>query len=346
MRAAVFQRPGAALVVEDVPDPRPAADELLIAVRCCGICGSDLHMADAHGPDSGMPPLPAGSIMGHEFCGEVIEAGAADSPFRPGDRVTALPFISCGHCRECLSGASYRCRSMRSLGLGGTAGAYAEYAVVGPHDTLRLPDGVDFERGALVEPLAVALHAVHAARLAPGENVLVMGAGPIGLATALWCRHFGARHVVVSDRVDARLRLAEKLGASATVNASDEDVAGAFKRHAGRRPDVVIECIGIPGALQLAMDYAPTGGRIVVVGVCMAPDTISPVKALTKELQVNYVFCYQRQDFELTVDLLDREIIDPSPMLTGRVGFDDFPAAFEALKHDKTACKVLLVPTA
>jgi len=195
----------------------------------------------------------------------------------------------------------------------------------------------DWQHGALVEPLAVALHGVHAARLVPGENVLVMRAGPIGLATALWCRHFGAQHVVISDRGPERLKLAEQLGATATINATDEDVAGSFKRHAGRRTDGVMEGIGVPGTQQLAMDYAPMNGRIVIVGVCMAPDTISPVKAITKELQVNYVFCYQRQDFQLTLDLLDRGIIDPSPMLTRNVGFDDFPAAFESLKSDKTA---------
>ena len=345
MRAAVFHQPGEPLTIEQLAAPTAAADELIIAVKCCGICGSDLHMADVHVAGGGMAPLPAGAVMGHEFCGEVVEVGreAADA-FKPGERVTALPFIACGHCQACLAGRGHRCAQVRTLGLGQEPGAYAEFVRVGRSDALHLPPGVDWQLGALVEPLAVALHAVQVARLAPGENVLVMGAGPIGLATALWCRHFGAQHVVVSDRVPERLALAERLGASATVNPDSEDVVGSFKRHAGRRPDVVIECIGIPGTQQLAMNYAPTGGRIVVVGVCMAADTIIPVKAITKELQVNYVFCYRRQDFQLTLDLLDRERIDPHAMLTRTVDFDDFPAAFEALKTDKSACKVMLIP--
>lgn len=345
MKAAAFQQPGEPLAIVDVATPEISKGELIIAVKCCGICGSDLHMADVHDPTSGMMPLANGTIMGHEFCGEVVEAAnGADDRFKPGDRVTALPFIACGHCHACLSGSGHRCAQSRSLGLGGDAGGYAEYMKVGTSDTLQLPAGVDWQHGALVEPLAVALHGVKAAKLAAGENVLILGGGPIGLATALWCRYFGAQHVMVSDRVAERLSLAESLGATATVNATDEDVVGSFKRHAGRRPDVVIECIGLPGTQQLAMDYAPTNGRIVIVGVCMAPDTISPVKAITKELQVNYVFCYQRQDFEFTLDLLDRGLIDASPMLTRTVGFDQFPQAFEALKSDKTACKVLLVP--
>ena len=147
-----------------------------------------------------------------------------------------------------------------------------------------------------------------------------------------------------ADRVPERLRVAEQMGASATLDATQDDVVDGFKRHAGKRPDVVLECVGVPGTQQLAMDYAPMGGRIVVLGVCMAPDTIRPVKAMTKELQVNYVYMYRREEFELTIDLLDRERLDPSPMLTRTVGFDDFPQAFEALKVDKTACKVVLQP--
>ena len=342
MRAAVFQRAGAPLVIEQVAAPSPGPDDIILAVRRCGICGSDLHMAEIHGDGGGMAPLPAGAVMGHEFAGEVAEVGSAVQGFAVGERVTALPYRACGHCLACQSGRGYRCTQVRYTGLGQEGGAYAEYMRIGSHETLRLPPGVDFTRGALVEPLAVGLHAVNAARLLAGESVLVLGAGPIGLAVTLWCRYFGARHVVVSDRVPERLALAERLGASATVDATREDVMGVAKRHAGKRPEVVLECIGVPGSQQLAMDCAPMGGRIVNVGVCMAPETIRPVKALTKELQINYVFMYRRQDFELTLDLLDRERIDPSPMLTREIGFDDFPTAFESLKSDKTACKVML----
>jgi (R,R)-butanediol dehydrogenase/meso-butanediol dehydrogenase/diacetyl reductase len=229
-------------------------------------------------------------------------------------------------------------------GLGNLPGAYAEYMRIGAAESLRLPPGVDWRLGALVEPLAVGLHALNAARVAAGERVLVVGAGPIGLAFTLWARHFGAQHVVVSDMVPQRLALAERMGATATVDASREDVIGVCKRSAGGRPDVVLECIGVPGSQQLAMDYAPSGGRIVVVGVCMALDTVKPVKAITKELQINYVFMYRKRDFEIAIELMDRGRIDPSPMLTTSVGFDDFPAAFAALKTDKSACKVLLEP--
>ena len=344
MRAAVFHRPGEPLTIEQVQEPCVSTGDLVIAVRCCGICGSDLHMADMHAPVSGMAPLPPGTVMGHEFAGDIVEVGRDAGAFSVGQRVTAMPYFGCGRCAACLTGIGYRCASATYSALGAERGGYAEFMRVGAAETLLLPDGVDYRLGALVEPLAVGLHGVNAARVVAGESVLIMGAGPIGLACALWCRHFGARHVIVSDRVSERLALAARLGATATVNAAEEDVIGRCKREAGQRPDVVFECIGVPGTQQLAMDYAPMGGRIVVIGVCMAPDTIRPVKAITKELQVNYVYMYRRQEFELTIDLLNRERIDPSAMLSGTVGFDAFPQAFESLKSDKRVCKLLLVP--
>lgn len=346
MRAAVFKAAGEALAIEQCATPEAGAGELVIAVRACGICGSDLHMADVHDVSGGMAPLPAGSIMGHEFCGEVVECGAGTSEhFTEGDRITALPYIGCGRCQMCLAGRGHRCRAVRNLGLGADGGAYADYVRVGAAEAVLLPPGVDWHMGALIEPLAVALRAVRKAALTPGDVVLIMGAGPIGLATALWCRYFGCHAVHVSDLVDDRLKLAEQFGVG-VINAGSEAVAASVKKQSGRRPDVIFECIGIPGAQQLAMDYAPTDGRIVVVGVCMHTDSIQPVKAITKELSVHYVFCYERRDFELAVELIDRDRIDPSPLITRTVGFADFAPAFEALKHDKRACKVLLQPDA
>ncbi|MSR14797.1 MAG: alcohol dehydrogenase [Gammaproteobacteria bacterium] len=339
MRAAVFRAAGEPLAIEPVAGPSLGIGELLIAVKCCGICGSDLHMAELHSPAGGMSPLPRGSVMGHEFTGEIVEVSPqAAASWRVGERVTALPYIACGGCHACLAGQGYRCAQVRYTGIGNLPGGYAEFLRIGAAETLRLPDGVDWQRGALVEPMAVGLHAVNAARLVAGDAVLVLGAGPIGLATALWCRYFGARHVIVCDKVP------ERLGATATIAIDREEVVGRFKRIAGTRPAVVFECVGVPGMQQLAMDYAPAGGRIIIVGVCMATDHIEPVKAISKELTVNYVFMYRRQDFELAIDLLDRERIDPSAMLTATVGFDAFPGVFESLKTDKRACKVMLTP--
>lgn len=345
MRAALFEAPGAPLAIGTVPDPAPGPTELVIRVKACGICGSDLHMADVHDTDGGMKPLPRGAVMGHEFAGEIVAVGKeVGSKFRIGERITALPSLGCGACAACLSGRAYRCPSVRWIGLGAIPGGYAEYVRVGATEAVRLPDSVDDVSGALVEPLAVGLHAVRAAHLQAGESALVIGAGPVGLAVTLWLRELGARHVIVSDLSPDRRALAETIGATAVIDPRAEPVPEAAKRIAGERPPLVFDCVGIPGSQQMAMDYAPADGRVVIVGVCMQPDRVLPVKAVTKELTLRYVFMYERRDFELAIDLMARRRIAPQAMLTGTVGFASFSAAFEALKRDKTHCKVMLNP--
>ncbi|MDA1099474.1 MAG: alcohol dehydrogenase catalytic domain-containing protein [Proteobacteria bacterium] len=345
MRAAVFEAPGRPLVVADVDAPQPEPTDLLVKVKSCGICGTDLHLSAVTDRSGGMAPLSRGAIMGHEFCGEVVEVGChAPGDWHEGDRICALPYIACGRCLDCLAGRGHRCQSVQFGGMGKLGGAYADYVRVGGAEALALPNGVDYRRGALVEPLAVGLHAVRAANLRPGDAALIVGGGPIGLAVALWCRFFGARHVVVSDLLSGRLGKAAAMGATNGIDASKENVIGRYKQIAGRRPDVVFDCVGVPGSQQLAMDYAPLNGRLIVAGVCMRPDNVMPVKAITKELSVRYVYMYERRDFELTLEMLDTGRIDGSAMITDVVGFEAFSAAFEGLKTPSDQCKILLEP--
>jgi (R,R)-butanediol dehydrogenase/meso-butanediol dehydrogenase/diacetyl reductase len=339
MRAAVFQGAGKPLAIEEVADPTPGDGELLVRVKDCGICGSDLHAAEMPGA------LPPGTVMGHEFAGEVVEVGReARGEWKPGERVCALPYIACGRCRACLNGDGMRCERIRATGLGQLPGAYAEAVLVGAHEALRLPAPVGFREGATVEPLAVGLHAVHESRLQAGERVLVIGAGPIGLVTARWARFFGARDVVVSERAESRRALAAAFGATAVIDPGPEPLGVAFEKAAGGPPDVIFECVGVPGLLQECILTAPVRGRIVVVGVCMQPDTIMPGLAILKEVALKFVVGYLKQDFAFTLEMLDAERIDPQPMITSTVGLDRLPEAFEALRTTKTECKVLLEP--
>jgi (R,R)-butanediol dehydrogenase/meso-butanediol dehydrogenase/diacetyl reductase len=221
---------------------------------------------------------------------------------------------------------------------------YAGYTVTGAAETLRLPESVSYRDGALVEPLAVGYSAVTRARLAPGDTVLVLGAGPVGLSVALWCRFFGARHVIVSDLVAERAARAAVFGATAGIDASREDVRTRVEQVSGGPAQVVFDCIGVPGSLQIAIDHAPANARVIVVGLCMAADTFFPAKAVTKELDLSFCFVYGKRDFEMVLDLLDQERIDVSPMVTRAVGFDAFPQAFESLKRPGDDVKVLLEP--
>lgn len=344
MKAAVFDAPGKPLRVESVADPTPGDHDLVIAVSACGICGSDLHLADVDG-SRGIPPLPHGAVMGHEFAGTVQDGGKAVRDVWPaGTRVTALPTLGCGRCAACLSGAGSRCALGMPIGLGAAPGAYAEFLRVRAHETLRVPENVDDRHAATVEPLAVGLRAVRAAGLERGDDVLVVGAGPIGLAVAAWSRFFGARRVSVSDLVASRLAIAEQMGATDVIDAAAKDAATRIAASGTGGPRVVFECVGLPGMQQLAISYASVDGCVVVVGVCMEMDRIMPIQALMKELTVKYVLRYERADFALALDMLAAGRITTTPMISDSVGFDALPETFEKLKTSKTESKVMFEP--
>jgi len=261
MQAAVFHSPDQPLTIENVPDPTPGPTDLVVEVRCCGICGSDLHAASEPGG------LPQGCVMGHEFSGEVVEVGSdAREKFQPGDRVTAIPGIGCGACADCLSGDVMHCTALKITGLGQLPGAYAQYVRVGSNESVRLPDSVNFSLGALVEPLAVGLHAVKAAELEPGQDVLVLGAGPIGLAVILWSRFLGARNILVSEPAQGRRAMATALGATAVAEQAGAAAEILAERSAGGA-DITFECVGRPGLLAQSVSLAPARSKVVVAGV-------------------------------------------------------------------------------
>ena len=345
MKAAVFKTPGVPLVIENVPDPEPGPTDLILKVQACGICGTDLHWSERTDAGGGWPNLEPGAVMGHEFAGEVMEVGReARGDWKVGDRVCAMPQIGCGVCQSCLSGKPHRCAELKRRASSTLTGAYAEFTRIGSSETLLLHEGMDFRQGALVEPLAVGLHAVDRARLQPGDTVLVVGAGPVGLSVALWCSFFGVRHIVVSDLAVARAERAVEYGATAAIDASREDVIARFEAISGGPPRVVFDCVGAPGSIQIAIDYAPIDARVVVVGLCMGADTIFPAVAFVKELDLIFVFAYRKADFEMTVDMLGRGRINVASMVTDCVGFDAFPEAFEGLKNPGTQVKVILEP--
>jgi (R,R)-butanediol dehydrogenase/meso-butanediol dehydrogenase/diacetyl reductase len=339
MKAAVLSQVGKPLEIQEVPDPEPGPGQMLLKVHSCGICGSDLHW-------SAIPPgPPAGTVMGHEFSGEVVELGRdAGSAFALGDRVCAIPFIGCARCAACLAGDPAGCAAGAPIGLGAHPGAYAEYVCVGVNEALRLPESVSDRRGALVEPLAVGLHAWKKAALPAGARVLVIGAGPIGLATLLWARFFGARAVVVSERAAARRELAARFGATHRIDPGREEVGPRFEALTGAPPDAVFECVGVPGLVQECIGLVRPRGRIVVVGVCMQPDTFMPAIGVMKELSLQFVVAYEKRDFDFTLSMLDQGRIASEEMVTDVVGFDGFSAAFEALKQPGSQCKVMLEP--
>ena len=340
MKAAVFEKAGEKFQVRDVPDLKTGPNQIKLKVKYRGICGSDLHMTES----GAVYPLAAGSVIGHEFCGEIVELGEGTGrDFREGQRITALPYMGCGHCKQCLAGQPVWCAQVRSHATGAICGGFAEYVIVGAKESLLLPDSVSWEEGALIEPLAVGLHGVSMAALRADANILVIGAGPAGLAVIAGARALGAKTIIATARSAQRADLAIKLGATDFLP-NDKDLSKAFQRLAGGRPDAVFECAGQPGAIDLAVKLAAANSTVVVMGACMQPDTFRPLIATNKALRLQFVVAYGRREFELAADLIAREQIDPSQMITDRIGFEAFPDVFEALRTRSSQCKVLLTP--
>jgi (R,R)-butanediol dehydrogenase/meso-butanediol dehydrogenase/diacetyl reductase len=328
---AVVVGAGGVLGVESLPDPVPGRGELVLRVAACGICGSDLAL---HGRRAFRP----GTVMGHEFCGEVMESAHG---FRAGESVCALPVLSCGNCSRCRSGLGAYCETQRLLGMGDAAGAFAEYVAVSAHEAVRLPSSVGAVAGALIEPLAVGLHAVRVGRLRRDDSCLVLGGGPIGLGAALWARYFGARDVVVCERAEARRRLAERLGAGSAV--PPEALPEALGRLLPGGASVVIEAVGAPGMVQRALECLRFRGRVVVAGVCFGSDRFEPFPALGREASVHFVLAYEKDDFQYTIDAIAAGRIDPLPMVTGRSALEAIPGAFAELAGPSEHGKVLYV---
>ncbi len=326
---------GKPLEVVDLPDPTPEAGEVVLRIDACGICGSDLHIIDVFDLD--------GQVLGHEFCGEVVAVGAGVERWATGDRATALSLATCGRCEACEEGRVRQCTTVQMVGFE-VPGAFAEYVRVPAHDLRGLPDSVTPELGALVEPFAVARHGIERAGVRPGDNVLVMGAGPVGLATTCWLASYEVDAVAISDPQTARAERAGALGAHVVLDPGAGEVGEQFAARTGDRPDVVIECVGLPGLIEEAATAAADDGRVSVVGVCMAEDRFVPYTSLSKELDLRFAMFYRAEDFVATIAAIDDGTFDPTPLITGDVSLDDLPDRFAALKQPNDEGKILVKP--
>lgn len=332
MRAAAIVGPHRIQLVErELPEPRE--DEVLVAVKACGICGSDLLTY------RGSHPFVRGErVPGHEFSGVVAEGDMK------GERVVAEPLIPCGSCDLCKRGEYNVCRRLIVLGVH-VDGAMAEYVKVPRDRVFRLPAGVGFEEGALVEPLAVAVHVVRRAGLGLGDSVLILGAGPIGLLTLQVAKAMGADRVYISDVLEYRLRAAEEMGADYVINASREDVAEeVVSLTDGRGVDVAVEAAGAGGTWQQAVRATRPHGRVVVAGFSSGSAEVRVSDVVAKELQVIGSRVYWH-DFPTALRLLARGIVRVERLITHRFLLREVARAFEvADKRLEEALKVVVTP--
>jgi (R,R)-butanediol dehydrogenase/meso-butanediol dehydrogenase/diacetyl reductase len=333
MKAVVTQGLQRPLRVEKLPDPVPGQGEVVLKVARCGICGSDLHMTE----DAAFGIKP-GEVLGHEFAGEVVAIGPGVTSLATGDRVSAVPLIGCGHCPSCLAGEPAWCAE---FGLQG--GGYAEYVRTRAQQCVRLPRTASLADGAIIEPLAVALHGVMLSQIKPHDSVLVLGAGPIGLAVAFWARRMGASRVVVQDIVPHQKERALSMGATDFV-VDREDPVGASDRALGGKADIVYECVGVPGLIAQAVQQVRVKGTVLILGLCTRPDTIVPFTVLSKEIRLQTSAFFRRQEYEAALDALDAGAAQPRLLITDTINLEQVPESFEALKSRTHHCKVLIAP--
>ncbi len=330
MRSAVLS--GSELVIEQRPDPSPGPSQLVLRVRCAGICGSDLAAATF---------LPDGTVLGHELCGEVVAIGAgAPGDWREGELVTAIPSIGCGACASCLGGDPVHCPQACYVGLQ-CPGAFAEYVTVGARETIRLPETMDASTGALIEPVAIGLHQANAGGIGVGSRVTVIGCGPIGLAVVAWCRHAGADVVVASDPVRLRRELAAVCGADRVVDPSSEDLVALCREvMGGALPDVVFDCAG--SRLGDAIRLVRLGGRVVEAAYAAKPVPIDVPRALMKEVTLVFPSWYQTHEFHSAIGAIVTDRLPVRAMVTHHIGLDDLPSAYLALRQPTDQGKVLI----
>jgi threonine dehydrogenase-like Zn-dependent dehydrogenase len=358
VRAAVMRN--RALVVAEVPDPKPGPGEVLVRTLACGICGSDLHAlrhADTFVETSrraGNPlvmDLARDVVMGHEFCAEIVDHGPGTTrALKTGTRVCSRPTL-------------LRPTGPQSIGYSNdNPGGYGEYMRLSEALLLEVPNGLATEHAALTEPMAVGVHAVARARLEPDDAPLVIGCGPVGLAVIAALRLRGIHPIVAADFSRRRRELAVAVGADVVVDPAETTAwqgwrGAAVYRDASRapalppwiagpavRPAVVFECVGVPGILDQLMAASPRGTRIVVVGVCMEADTIHPMLGISKELNLQFVLGYTPDEFAATLRHIAEGAIPTAPLITGHVGVEGVAQAFVDLGSPERHAKILVHP--
>jgi len=329
---------------EDVPTPTPAADEVLVAVKACGICGSDVHGMDGS-TGRRRPPI----VMGHEASGVIESIGKGVTNWAPGDRVTFDSTIYCGQCDYCRRGEINLCDNRRVLGVScedyRQHGAFADYVTVPQRVLYRAPDRLPFEHAALVEPFSIALHAVRRSPPDLNDSVVVVGAGMIGLALVQTLSETGCGALMAVDVAEDRLKLADECGATYTINSSNQDARERILSLThGRGADRVYEAVGLPATVDLALRCLRKGGAATLVGN-VSPKVEFPLQvAVTRELTI-YGSCASRGEYAICLEMLASGALRPGQLISASAPLAEGAAWFERLYHKEPGLlKVVLKP--
>lgn len=323
----------------EVPVPEPGPGEVLVRMKRIGVCGSDVHVYHGKHPLTTYP-----IVQGHELCGVVEKTGSSVRGLKPGDMVTIQPQVTCGDCYPCRHGNYHICDDLKVMGFQ-TGGAASEFFAVEAGKVLTLPAGINYDQGAMIEPLAVGVHALGRGGGAEGKRVVVLGAGPIGNLTAQVARAQGAALVMVTDLSDHRLGLASECGIEVCVNTSRDDLAEVIREHCGEnRADLILECVGARQTVEQAITVARKGSDIVVVGVFSEKPAVDLGTVQNRELRLIGTLMYREPDWKAAIQLVKKGRISLQPLVTDHFAFRDYLAAYRHIDaHREHAMKVMIV---
>ncbi|NCF18046.1 MAG: L-threonine 3-dehydrogenase [Haliea sp.] len=338
MKALVKKEPREGIWLEDVPDPELGINDVLIKIKRTAICGTDLHIHNWNHWAQETIPVPM--VVGHEFVGEIVEVGANVNDFHPGQTVSGEGHVVCGRCRNCMAGRRHLCAHTSGIGVN-RPGAFAEYLALPMSNVWEHFPGIDLDVAALFDPFGNAVHTALKYELL-GEDVLITGAGPIGSMAAAVCKHAGARHIVVTDVIDARLGRAATLGATRTVNVSRESI-GAVQRELGMAEgfDVGLEMSGNPQAFNDLLDNMCHGGKVAILGIPEENFAIDWNTVIFNMLTLKGIYGREMYETWYKMSVMIESGLDISPVITHRLSYRDFQHGFDVMNSGE-ASKVIL----
>ncbi|BBO25677.1 threonine 3-dehydrogenase [Marisediminitalea aggregata] len=328
MKSLVKSHSQQGIWLEDTAKPEVGHNDLLIKIRKTAICGTDMHIYNWD--DWAQKTIPVPMVVGHEYVGEVVDMGQEVQGFNVGDRVSGEGHITCGHCRNCRAGRRHLCRNTEGVGVN-RAGAFAEYLVIPAFNAFKIPDNISDDLASIFDPFGNAVHTALSFDLV-GEDVLITGAGPIGIMAAAVARHVGARHVVITDVNPYRLALAEKMGVTRAVNVAEENLKDVMNQLGMTEGfDIGLEMSGVPVAFRDMLNNMNNGGKIAMLGIPPQDVAIDWNQVIFKGLVIKGI--YGREMFETWYKMasLIQSGLDISPIITHQFSIDEFQQGFDTM---------------
>lgn len=318
--------------------PHCGHNDVLIKIKKTAICGTDMHIY--HWDEWAQETIPVPMIVGHEFVGEVVKIGEEVSGFHIGDRVSGEGHLTCGHCRNCRAGQRHLCRKTQGVGVN-RSGAFAEYLAIPASNAFKIPDGISDDLAAIFDPFGNAAHTALSFDLV-GEDILITGAGPIGAMAAAICKHVGARNIVITDINDYRLSLAKQLGATRTVNVSNEDLTSVMHElNMSEGFDIGLEMSGNSQAFVSMLEVMNHGGKIAMLGIPAKDTVINWNHIIFKGLQIKGIYGREMYETWYKMVAMLQSGLDITPIITHNFSIDNFQKGFDTMASGKSG-KIIL----